>query len=55
MLAVQPTRQVNVLGVGVHAVDMHSAALILETLIRERTKGYVCRLDGASEGFSCDA
>lgn len=40
--SVQPTRQVNVLGVGVHAVDMHSAALILETLIRERKKGYVC-------------
>ena len=41
-LAVQPTRQVNVLGVGVHAVDMHKAASILEALIRQRTKGYVC-------------
>jgi N-acetylglucosaminyldiphosphoundecaprenol N-acetyl-beta-D-mannosaminyltransferase len=39
---VQPARQVNVLGVGVHAVDMDNAALILEALIRQRTKGYVC-------------
>jgi N-acetylglucosaminyldiphosphoundecaprenol N-acetyl-beta-D-mannosaminyltransferase len=41
-VAVQPIKRVNVLGVGIHAIDMHSAASILEDLIRERTKGYVC-------------
>jgi N-acetylglucosaminyldiphosphoundecaprenol N-acetyl-beta-D-mannosaminyltransferase len=39
---VQSTEQVNVLGIGVHAVDMQRAARILETCIREGTKGYVC-------------
>jgi len=39
---VEPTGQVNVLGIGVHAVDMPSTVRVLETLIRERTKRYVC-------------
>jgi N-acetylglucosaminyldiphosphoundecaprenol N-acetyl-beta-D-mannosaminyltransferase len=39
---VRSCEQVNVLGVGVHAVDMQRTALILERQIRERTKGYVC-------------
>ena len=37
-----PVDQVNVLGVGVHAVDLQGAASILEGRIRERRKGYVC-------------
>lgn len=32
----------NVLGVGVHAVDLCSAADIIENAVREGTKGYVC-------------
>jgi N-acetylglucosaminyldiphosphoundecaprenol N-acetyl-beta-D-mannosaminyltransferase len=39
---VQNIEQVNVLGVGVHTVDMHSAVLILEAQLREKAKGYVC-------------
>jgi len=38
----QLVEYVNVLGVGVHPVDMRSTALALETWVRERTKGYVC-------------
>ncbi len=41
-LTMQPLKQVNVLGVGIHAVDIESTAWILETSVRERTKGYVC-------------
>lgn len=41
-LAVPSTGQVNVLGVGVHAVDMQNAALLLEERIRDSAKGYVC-------------
>ena len=41
-LAANPTEQVNVLGVGVHPIDMEKAALILEARIREGRKGYVC-------------
>jgi N-acetylglucosaminyldiphosphoundecaprenol N-acetyl-beta-D-mannosaminyltransferase len=39
---VQQLSQVNVLGVGVHAVDMRSAVSLLETQIRDGGKGYVC-------------
>jgi N-acetylglucosaminyldiphosphoundecaprenol N-acetyl-beta-D-mannosaminyltransferase len=39
---VQPTGQVNELGVGIHAVDMQSAASFINTVIREGGKGYVC-------------
>jgi N-acetylglucosaminyldiphosphoundecaprenol N-acetyl-beta-D-mannosaminyltransferase len=39
---VQPTGQVNVLGVGVDAVDIQSAALLLGEQIRNGAKGYVC-------------
>jgi N-acetylglucosaminyldiphosphoundecaprenol N-acetyl-beta-D-mannosaminyltransferase len=41
-LTPNPTEQVNVLGVGVHPIDMEKAALILEARIREGRKGYVC-------------
>jgi len=41
-LTVQKTKQVNVLGVGVHAVDMRSTASLLEARIRNGGKGYVC-------------
>jgi N-acetylglucosaminyldiphosphoundecaprenol N-acetyl-beta-D-mannosaminyltransferase len=41
-LVAQPTGQVNVLGVGIHAVDMQSAASLINTVIREGGKGYVC-------------
>jgi N-acetylglucosaminyldiphosphoundecaprenol N-acetyl-beta-D-mannosaminyltransferase len=34
--------QVNVLGVGVHAVDMRSTASLIEAWIRSGDKGYVC-------------
>jgi len=38
-----PTRsRANVLGVGVHAIDLPSAASIIESAVREGTKGYVC-------------
>jgi N-acetylglucosaminyldiphosphoundecaprenol N-acetyl-beta-D-mannosaminyltransferase len=39
---VRPFGQVNVLGVGVHVVDMTSAALLCERQIRSGRKGYVC-------------
>jgi N-acetylglucosaminyldiphosphoundecaprenol N-acetyl-beta-D-mannosaminyltransferase len=41
-LTVLPTDQVNVLGVGVHAVDMERTALLFEAQIRSGDKGYVC-------------
>jgi N-acetylglucosaminyldiphosphoundecaprenol N-acetyl-beta-D-mannosaminyltransferase len=41
-LAVPPENRANVLGVGVHAIDLHSAAGIIENAVREGTKGYVC-------------
>jgi N-acetylglucosaminyldiphosphoundecaprenol N-acetyl-beta-D-mannosaminyltransferase len=41
-ITAQPAVRINVLGVGVHAVDMQNAALILETRIKESAKGYVC-------------
>jgi N-acetylglucosaminyldiphosphoundecaprenol N-acetyl-beta-D-mannosaminyltransferase len=40
--AVQLVEQANVLGVGVHAVDMRRAISVLEAQIREKKKGYVC-------------
>jgi N-acetylglucosaminyldiphosphoundecaprenol N-acetyl-beta-D-mannosaminyltransferase len=39
---VQRAEQVNVLGVGVHAVDMQSTASLFEARIRSGEKGYVC-------------
>jgi N-acetylglucosaminyldiphosphoundecaprenol N-acetyl-beta-D-mannosaminyltransferase len=39
---VQRAEQVNVLGVGVHAIDMQTTALLLEARIRNGEKGYVC-------------
>jgi N-acetylglucosaminyldiphosphoundecaprenol N-acetyl-beta-D-mannosaminyltransferase len=41
-LTAQLTEQVNVLGVGVHAVDMQSTASLLEASIRGGGKEYVC-------------
>jgi N-acetylglucosaminyldiphosphoundecaprenol N-acetyl-beta-D-mannosaminyltransferase len=37
-----PIGRVNVLGVGVHAVDMERTAVLLESQIRSGDKGYVC-------------
>jgi N-acetylglucosaminyldiphosphoundecaprenol N-acetyl-beta-D-mannosaminyltransferase len=38
-----PTKsRANVLGVGVHAIDLSSAASIIESAVREGRKGYVC-------------
>jgi len=41
-LVVRPAGQVNVLGVGVHVVDMKSTAVLFEREIRNGGKGYVC-------------
>ena len=41
-LAVPTKKRANVLGVGVHAIDLPTAASIIESAVRERTKGYVC-------------
>jgi len=41
-LAVPTKSRANVLGVGVHAIDLPSAASIIESAVREGTKGYVC-------------
>jgi N-acetylglucosaminyldiphosphoundecaprenol N-acetyl-beta-D-mannosaminyltransferase len=40
-MAVPPSR-VNILGVGVHALNLRSAVAVLDTAIADRTKGYVC-------------
>jgi N-acetylglucosaminyldiphosphoundecaprenol N-acetyl-beta-D-mannosaminyltransferase len=40
-MAVPPPR-VNILGVGVHALNLRSAVDVLRTTIANRTKGYVC-------------
>jgi N-acetylglucosaminyldiphosphoundecaprenol N-acetyl-beta-D-mannosaminyltransferase len=40
-MAVLPPR-VNILGVGVHALNLKSAIAVLQTAIENRTKGYVC-------------
>src|ERR1700748_3795773 len=36
------TERVNVLGVGIHAVDMERTASLLEAKIKRGDKGYVC-------------
>jgi N-acetylglucosaminyldiphosphoundecaprenol N-acetyl-beta-D-mannosaminyltransferase len=41
-LAVPPENRANVLGVGVHAIDLPTAAGIIENAVREGRKGYVC-------------
>jgi N-acetylglucosaminyldiphosphoundecaprenol N-acetyl-beta-D-mannosaminyltransferase len=41
-MRVPSVEQVNVLGVGVHVIDMRGAVAILESQIRASTKGYVC-------------
>jgi len=41
-LAVPTNSRANVLGVGVHAIDLPSAASLIENAVREGTKGYVC-------------
>jgi N-acetylglucosaminyldiphosphoundecaprenol N-acetyl-beta-D-mannosaminyltransferase len=40
-MAVPPPR-VNVLGVGVHALNLRSAVAVLQSAIASRTQGYVC-------------
>jgi N-acetylglucosaminyldiphosphoundecaprenol N-acetyl-beta-D-mannosaminyltransferase len=37
-----PPPRVNILGVGVHALNLRSAVAVLQTAIETRTKGYVC-------------
>jgi N-acetylglucosaminyldiphosphoundecaprenol N-acetyl-beta-D-mannosaminyltransferase len=41
-LAMRAAKRVNVLGVGVHVVDMQSTALLLERWLTDKVKGYVC-------------
>jgi N-acetylglucosaminyldiphosphoundecaprenol N-acetyl-beta-D-mannosaminyltransferase len=41
-LAAPPENRANVLGVGVHAIDLPRAAGIIENAVREGRKGYVC-------------
>jgi N-acetylglucosaminyldiphosphoundecaprenol N-acetyl-beta-D-mannosaminyltransferase len=41
-LAAPTKNRANVLGVGVHAIDLPTAASIIESAVREGTKGYVC-------------
>jgi N-acetylglucosaminyldiphosphoundecaprenol N-acetyl-beta-D-mannosaminyltransferase len=41
-MAAQPAVQANVLGVGIHAVNIDVAASMLKARIRGGTKGYVC-------------
>jgi N-acetylglucosaminyldiphosphoundecaprenol N-acetyl-beta-D-mannosaminyltransferase len=37
-----PPPRVNILGVGVHALNLRSAVEVLQTAIKNKTKGYVC-------------
>jgi N-acetylglucosaminyldiphosphoundecaprenol N-acetyl-beta-D-mannosaminyltransferase len=41
-LAAPTKSRANVLGVGVHAIDLPTAATIIENAVRGRSKGYVC-------------
>lgn len=41
-MTVQPNGRVNVLGVGIDPIDIQSAALFLESRIKDGAKGYVC-------------
>jgi GDP-D-mannose 3',5'-epimerase len=41
-LAAPAKERANVLGVGIHAIDLPSAASIIERAVREGRKGYVC-------------
>ncbi len=51
---VVPPPRVNVLGVGVHALNLRSAVAVLQAAIETRTKGYVCvtGVHGVSEAQS---
>jgi N-acetylglucosaminyldiphosphoundecaprenol N-acetyl-beta-D-mannosaminyltransferase len=39
---VRANRRANVLGVGIHAIDLPTAAGIIEDAVRDGSKGYVC-------------
>jgi N-acetylglucosaminyldiphosphoundecaprenol N-acetyl-beta-D-mannosaminyltransferase len=41
-LAAPTKNRANVLGVGIHAIDLPGAASIIERAVREKMKGYVC-------------
>jgi N-acetylglucosaminyldiphosphoundecaprenol N-acetyl-beta-D-mannosaminyltransferase len=41
-LAAPTKHRANVLGVGVHAIDLPGAVSVIESAVREGTKGYVC-------------
>ena len=49
-----PPPRVNILGVGVHALNLRSAVAVLQSAIESRTKGYVCvtGVHGVSEAQS---
>ena len=49
-----PPPRVNVLGVGVHSLNLSSAVAVLQSAIETRTKGYVCvtGVHGVSEAQS---
>jgi len=51
---VAPPPRVNVLGVGVHALNLQSAVAVLQSAIESRAKGYVCvtGVHGVSEAQS---
>src|ERR1700677_1722833 len=53
-MAVPPPPRVNVLGVGVHALNLRSAVAVLRGAIESRSKGYVCvtGVHGVSEAQS---
>jgi N-acetylglucosaminyldiphosphoundecaprenol N-acetyl-beta-D-mannosaminyltransferase len=44
-LAAPIKNRANVLGVGIHAIDLPGAATVIESAVREGTKGYVCVTD----------
>lgn len=52
-MAVPPPR-INILGVGVHALNLRSAVAVLQSAIESKTKGYVCvtGVHGVSEAQS---
>jgi len=52
-MAATPPR-INILGVGVHALNLHSAVAVLQKTIESRAKGYVCvtGVHGVSEAQS---
>jgi len=44
-LAAPTNNRANVLGVGIHAIDLPGAVSVIESAVRDGTKGYVCVTD----------